>query len=265
MSSLKQPRATGLDAPIGAAGAVASWGRTLPRSFGMNSQMQAPWSEELVFPDGDPAWVGIEDHGRWLRIGGTVCHASVAASAIMRQSLPALAELAEGIGNPLALNLGTLGSAIAHADPAGHWAAALLGLEAEVQTERRGIPCERLFIGPYRSALQPGERVVSVSLRKPHRAAYARSSVAGAWGAAVGVFVSQGTGGVRVAVTGVRGCVFRDRALEAVLDASFTARAALGDSPPDGQARREPESPAGKLSAWIRCLAGRAVAAALDR
>ena len=47
-----------------------------------------------------------------------------------RKAIPALAELAGGIGDPMVRNMGTLGGSIANADPAACYPAAVLGLGA---------------------------------------------------------------------------------------------------------------------------------------
>ena len=82
---------------------------------------------------------GIRRDGDHLVIGAMTPHAEVAASADVHQALPALAALAEGIGDPLVRNRGTMGGSIANADPAADYPAAVLGLGATVVTNRRRI------------------------------------------------------------------------------------------------------------------------------
>jgi carbon-monoxide dehydrogenase medium subunit len=72
------------------------------------------------------ALTGIRRTGDAVVIGAMTPHAAVAASAEVAASIPALAALAEGIGDPLVRNRGTLGGSIAHADPAADYPAALL-------------------------------------------------------------------------------------------------------------------------------------------
>jgi hypothetical protein len=58
----------------------------------------------------------------------------VARSAEVRQAIPALAELASGIGDQMVRNMGTLGGSIAHADPAACYPAATSGCTASAGT-----------------------------------------------------------------------------------------------------------------------------------
>ena len=48
-------------------------------------------------------------------------HATVAASADVKSKIPALADLADGIGNPQVRNRGTIGGSIANNDPAADY------------------------------------------------------------------------------------------------------------------------------------------------
>src|SRR5215216_321077 len=67
-----------------------------------------------------------------LRIGGLARHNDFEQSALIRDRYPLLWETARGIGDPLVRNRGTLVGAVAHADPAADWPAALLAANAEV-------------------------------------------------------------------------------------------------------------------------------------
>ena len=72
-------------------------------------------------------------------------HASVAASAEVRKTIPALAELAGGIGDPMVRNMGTIGGSIANADPAADYPAGVLGLGATIKTNQRSIAADDFF------------------------------------------------------------------------------------------------------------------------
>lgn len=52
-----------------------------------------------------------------LRIGAMTPHAAVAASAELRKHLPALAALADGIGDPAVRTRGTIGGSLAQERP----------------------------------------------------------------------------------------------------------------------------------------------------
>jgi carbon-monoxide dehydrogenase medium subunit len=161
-----------------------------------------------------------------LVIGAMTPHADVAASAEVAAAIPALAALAEGIGDPLVRNRGTLGGSIAHADPAADYPAAVLGLGATVITDRREIAADAFFTGLFDTALAPGEIVTSVQFPIPRCAAYCKFPQPASRFALVGVFVAKTTGGVRVAVTGAAPSVFRFAAAEQAL-AQRLDRAAL--------------------------------------
>ena len=75
-------------------------------------------------------------------------------------------------------------------------------LGATVHTDRRKIAADDFFHGLYQTALQPGELITAVSFPAPQRAAYVKFKQPASRFALVGVFVSQGPQGTRVAVTG---------------------------------------------------------------
>ncbi len=91
-------------------------------------------------------------------------HAAVAASAEVRRLVPALAELAGNIGDPMVRNMGTIGGSIANADPAACYPSAVLALGATIRTDRRTIAGEQFFTGLFETALEPGELIVGVTL-----------------------------------------------------------------------------------------------------
>ena len=77
-------------------------------------------------------------------------HAAVAASADVKRAIPALAELAGGIGDPMVRNMGTIGGSIANADPAADYPAAVLGLGATIHTDKRKHRRRRVLHRPVR-------------------------------------------------------------------------------------------------------------------
>jgi len=159
--------------------------------------------------------------GGTLTIGALVRHAEVAASKDVANSIPALARLADGIGDRQVRNQGTIGGALAHNDPAADYPAAVLGLGATINTNKRAIAADKFFTGSFETALRPGEIITSVSFPLPKRAAYVKFKQPASRFAIVGVFVSEGNGNVRVAVTGAAGCVFRAKTMEKRLAEQF--------------------------------------------
>jgi carbon-monoxide dehydrogenase medium subunit len=162
-------------------------------------------------------------------------------------------------------NMGTLGGSIANADPAADYPAGVLGLGATVQTNQRTIAADDFFTGLYETALKPGELIVSVSFPIAAKAAYVKFKQPASRFALVGVFVSQGAGGVRVAVTGAKASVFRATAIEQALVASFTPEAARAVKFPAAGINGDLHGSADYRAAMISVMAARAVAAANAR
>jgi aerobic carbon-monoxide dehydrogenase medium subunit len=222
-------------------------------------------SERLVDLGGTADLAGIKRDGGSIVIGAMTTHAAVASSSDVRQLIPALAELAEGIGDPMVRNMGTLGGAIANADPAADYPAAVLALGATIQTDKRSIAADAFFTGLYETALQPGELITAVSFPKAQRAAYAKLHQPASHFALVGVFVAQGASGVRVAVTGAGSSAFRVKAMEDALGKSFTPDALKAIKVPTDNINGDMHGSAEYRAAMITVMAQRAVAAALSR
>ena len=222
-------------------------------------------SERLVDLGGIADLKGIKVDGGNVVIGAMTTHSAVAQSADVNKALPALAALAGSIGDQMVRNMGTLGGAIANADPAACYPAAVVGLGATVQTNKRSIAGDSFFTGLYETALQPGELITAVSFPIPQKAAYVKLKQPASRFALVGVFVSQGAGGVRVAVTGCKNSVFRVKAIEDALSKSFTADAAKAVKVPVNDINSDLHGTAEYRAAMISVIASRAVAAALAR
>lgn len=222
-------------------------------------------SERLVDLGGIAELKGITVAPGQVTIGAMSTHAAVANSAEVRKALPALAELAGGIGDPMVRNMGTLGGSIANADPAADYPAAVLALGATVITNQRRIAGEAFFTGLYETALKPGELITAVSFPVPAKAAYIKYKQPASRFALVGVFVAQTSGGVRVAVTGAAGSVFRCQPIEAALAGSFTPEAAKAVKVGADDLNTDLHASAAYRAAMISVMASRAVAAALAR
>jgi aerobic carbon-monoxide dehydrogenase medium subunit len=210
-----------------------------------------------------PGTQGITLDGASLRIGAMTAHAAVAASSEVLKHIPALACLASGIGDPAVRSRGTVGGSLAQNDPAACWPAAALGLGATVHTDRRQIAADDFFKGLYETALEAGELITAVSLPVPKRAAYVKFKQPASRFALVGVFVSEGPQGVRVAVTGAGPCVFRADTLEAALAKGFGAQALDGLSVSAEGLNNDLHGSAAYRAHLVGVLARRAVAQAV--
>ena len=222
-------------------------------------------SERLVDLGAVADLKGIKVDGGNVVIGAMSTHAAVASNADVKRLLPALAELAEGIGDPMVRNMGTIGGSIANADPAACYPTAVLALGATIHTDRRMIKGDNFFTGLYETALQPGELITAVSFPSVQKAAYVKYKQQASRFALVGVFVAKGVGGVRVAVTGVKGHVFRAAQIEEALTKSFTPEAAKAVKMPVTGINADLHGSAEYRAAMISVMASRAVAAALAR
>jgi len=171
---------------------------------------------------------GISDRGDSIAVGAMSTHAAVAADPVVKAKIPALAALAEGIGDPQVRNRGTLGGSIANNDPAADYPAALIGLGATVRTDKREIAAEDFFTGLFETALEETEIVTAVVFPVPESAAYVKFANPASRYAIVGVFIARGPAGIRVAVTGAGPCVFRVSEMEQALAGDFSANALDG-------------------------------------
>lgn len=160
-----------------------------------------------------------------LTVGAATRHVDVAYSRLARETIPALAELAAGIGDPQVRNRGTIGGSIANNDPAADYPAAVLALDATVVTDRRQIAASDFFVDMFETALAEDEIVTAVRFPVAEYAAYAKFPNPASRYAVVGVFVAQVRGAARVAVTGAAPCVYRSADLEALLENNFSADA----------------------------------------
>ncbi|MCR5865983.1 xanthine dehydrogenase family protein subunit M [Aquincola sp. J276] len=203
---------------------------------------------------------GITVANGQVTIGAMTTHAAVAASAEVQQAIPALAKLAGLIGDRQVRNRGTIGGSLANNDPAACYPAAVLGLGATIHTDQRQIPADSFFKGLYETALAEGEVITAVSFPVPQQAGWEKMRNPASRFSLVGVFVSRGPAGTRVAVTGAGACVFRVKALEDALAANFTAAACEGVKVSADGLNTDLHGSAAYRAALIPVLAGRAVA-----
>ncbi len=205
---------------------------------------------------------GITVAGGSVKIGAMTTHAAVAASAEVQKAIPALADLANHIGDRQVRNRGTIGGSLANNDPAACYPAAALGLGATIHTNTRTIAADQFFKGLYETALAEGEVITAVSFPIPEKAAWQKFKQPASRFSLVGVFVSKGSAGVRVAVTGAGACVFRSSTLEALLAQQWSAAALQGAQVSADGLNTDLHGSAEYRAALIPVLAARAVAAA---
>lgn len=205
---------------------------------------------------------GITAGGSTVVIGAMTTHATVAKSADVRKAIPALADLAEGIGDAQVRNRGTIGGSVANNDPAADYPAVCLALGATIQTDRREIAADNFFTGLFDTALEEGEIIKAISFPVPSKAAYEKFPNPASRFALVGVFVAQTANGVRVAVTGAgQEGVFRVAEMESALSSNFSPDAVASVKVASDNLNSDIHAGADYRAHLITVLAKRAVAA----
>jgi xanthine dehydrogenase small subunit len=92
------------------------------------------------------------------------------------EEFPTLVEMAQRFGSPPVRNSGTLCGNLANGSPIGDALPVLIALDAELELRRGGrtrrLPLEQFYLGYQRTALEPGEFVVSVKVPLPREACW---------------------------------------------------------------------------------------------
>src|SRR5262245_59496832 len=157
---------------------------------------------------------GIERDGDVLRIGASATHAEIAASELVRDTCPMLAEAAAMIGDRQVRNRGTIGGSLAHADPGADYPTVVAALGATIEAAgangRREIAAGEFCTGLFTTALAPGELVTAVRVPAVAGAAYEKHKHPASGYAVVGVAACVEVGGgsctsARLVVGGVTG------------------------------------------------------------
>ena len=136
--------------------------------------------ERLVDLKTIPGLGRVERQNGCLRIGALATHRELERHPLVLEYLPALAGLESRVANPRVRASGTLGGNLCFAEPRSDPAVLLLCLDARValvgQDGRRELPLAEFIVGPYETALEPGEllEAVLVPLVPGRRAAYVK-------------------------------------------------------------------------------------------
>nr|AKC92643.1 putative CO dehydrogenase subunit [Amycolatopsis sp. SANK 60206] len=119
-----------------------------------------------------PELRGVTEETGSLLIGTMTTHHEVLHDPLIRRYAPLLSQATATVGDPAVRHRGTLGGAIAHADPAGDMPVTVLALDGELVAEgprgRRSIPAAEFFTGCLSSALELDELLVGIRLPKRH-------------------------------------------------------------------------------------------------
>ncbi len=113
---------------------------------------------------------GIADTGDAIVIGAGVTHDEVEKSPLVRENLSLLAKVTATVADRQIRHRGTLGGALAHADPAADQPGTALALDASFTIAgpggRRTVPASEFFVDYFTTAVGPDEVLVSVSFPK---------------------------------------------------------------------------------------------------
>jgi carbon-monoxide dehydrogenase medium subunit len=103
-----------------------------------------------------------------LAIGAMTRQFEAERSELVGRTIPLLTEALRLTGHPTIRHRGTIGGALAHADPAAELPAVALALDAELVARgpagTRTIPAREFFLGPLSTALAPDELLVEVRI-----------------------------------------------------------------------------------------------------
>lgn len=175
--------------------------------------------------DGELRYVR-EENGT-LSIGALARHKDVLESEAVRERYALLADAEATIADPLVRNMGTIGGALAHGDPAEDLPAAFIALGSELVVRgpdgERTIAADDMYLGPFETALEPDEIVTEVRVpRATGGSAYfkVKRRTGDYASAAIGVALDLSDGvieDVRVGMCGVGNRALRARGAEEVL------------------------------------------------
>jgi aerobic carbon-monoxide dehydrogenase medium subunit len=225
---------------------------------------------------------GARVDGDTLVIGALTTHHDLETDPLIAEHAPLLAEIARVVGDQQVRNRGTLGGAIAHADPAADYPAGVLALDATIVAQgpngEREIPIAAFFQGFMTTAIEPNELLTAIRIPRARpgtgvsyqKLANPASGYAVAGIAAVVEKAADGTiGAVRVGITGVGDVAYRATSVEEALAGqqpdeelitSASAHAADGVEPLD-----DLHAPAAYRARVAGNLTRRAITTALER
>jgi aerobic carbon-monoxide dehydrogenase medium subunit len=171
---------------------------------------------------------GVREDGGTLVIGAMTTYYEVLRNPLIGQHALLIAEAARTVADPQIRHRGTLGGAVAHADPAGDLCAPVLALDATMTVAgpsgRRTISAGDFFVDYFTTALQPDE--ILVELRIPKHTDWAAhyekfSRIAQDWSIVAVAATVEVDGGVirqaRVALTNMATVPVRARGVEEAL------------------------------------------------
>ncbi len=221
----------------------------------------------------------IEEDDGALRIGALTRHRELLESPVIRERYTLLADAEAMIADPLVRNMGTIGGAVANADPAEDLPAAFIALDSEILARgpdgERTVHIDDLHVGPYQTSLEHGEVLTEVRVpRTPQASAYSKVKrrVGDYASAAVGVALNMSGGeieDIRIGMCGVGNRTLRARGAEEALRGQSPGPEAYGRAGDVAAEECDPIEDAKGTVEYkrdlVRVLVGRTVATAVER
>lgn len=206
-------RATSLDDALAKLKAAGGAGRLIAGGHSLVPLMKLRLSEPRVLVDIGriPDLAGIRERDGKIVIGAATVHHDVAASPLVRERCPMMAEAAAMIGDPQVRNRGTMGGSVAHADPAADIPAVLIALDAEIHMKGpngwRVVAASEFFKGVFTVNMAPDEIIAAIQFTPVRTAAYAKLRHRASHYAIVGVAAALAVDGrlitsARIGLTG---------------------------------------------------------------
>jgi len=175
-----------------------------------------------------------------VTIGALVTHRELATNNELAEAVPLIQQMARVVGDQQVRNLGTIGGALAHADPAADYPAGMLALDVTVLVTGpngdREIPIVEFFQGFLTTALEPDELLTGIripTLPAGAGSAYEKlpnpaSGYATVGVAAVAVKADDGSiADLRVGITGASDVAWRATVVEEALKGTSPDEAAI--------------------------------------
>lgn len=183
---------------------------------------------------------GIQANGDLIEIGALTTHHVIATNPTLKERLGLLPEIAHVVGDQQVRNRGTIGGALAHADPAADYPAGVLALDADVvavgPAGERVIPIADFFLGFLTTALEPQEIITAIRVPafrpgtgfRYEKLANPASGYALVGVAAVVETAADGTvSDLRIGITGAGDVAYRATGVEDALRGSSVDEAAV--------------------------------------
>ena len=130
----------------------------------------------------------IREEGDEVRIGALTRHVDLLKSDLLAEQFPVFRDAEEVIADPVVRNRGTIGGSLCQADAAEDLSAVCSALKATIVIRgpqgERTVSMEDFHVGPYMTAVQPGELLTEIRIPRRPGAGSAHEKVerrAGDW------------------------------------------------------------------------------------